>query len=383
MSRTEEDISSRVDITIMRHPTLRTYPASYSELCDTFRPRLARARRTDSGRERFIDFLVPSPVRGRFVAEHASEGGPASIENGFRQAGFGEFGGVHIAHGDVIELSNDAGRELVVKVTSGISHARVEVPYLTPFAGALGASESVSQMEQKSRILDFLPIGQGYEVLKAQVNANAAAHRPRTDWRDFNDDVQKPVSARIAGEVRPVLDLACRQRPRVKYPKSVSTKAKGVALALEVPAFEWHPAQGAPAAPAQIGPVLLTARLGVLFAHGIDGARMQGEFLAAACRQTVQIKSAQPGLIPFQRVQLRVVAEIPDEVAGSRLPLEQTCQRLDAVSIDQQHRQKLMCLATSDKTPKLAETYTFMQVVGIPNPQEWSLLPRIAISENG
>src|ERR1039458_6582483 len=79
MSRTEEDISSRVDITIMRHSTLRTYPTSYSEFCDTFRPRLASARRTDSGRERFIDFLVPSPVRKRFVAEHVSEGRPACI----------------------------------------------------------------------------------------------------------------------------------------------------------------------------------------------------------------------------------------------------------------------------------------------------------------
>jgi hypothetical protein len=69
MSRTEEDVLSRVDITIMRHATLRTDPASYSEVCDTFRSRLACTRRTDSGRERFIDFLVPSPVRGRFVAE--------------------------------------------------------------------------------------------------------------------------------------------------------------------------------------------------------------------------------------------------------------------------------------------------------------------------
>src|SRR5450631_406011 len=55
MSRTEEDIASGVDITIMRDTTLSTYPASYSEVCDTFRPRIAFAKRTDSGRERFID----------------------------------------------------------------------------------------------------------------------------------------------------------------------------------------------------------------------------------------------------------------------------------------------------------------------------------------
>src|ERR1700722_16335482 len=78
MSRTEEDIASGVDITIMR---------------DTFRPPLACARRTNSGRERFIDFLVPGSVRSRFVAEHASDG--------LRQAGLGESGGIHIADRDV------------------------------------------------------------------------------------------------------------------------------------------------------------------------------------------------------------------------------------------------------------------------------------------
>ena len=104
----------------MRNTTLSTYPASYSELCDAFRPRLGMTRRTESGRERFIHFLVPSPVRDRFVAEHASEGRPACIENGLRQAGLGESGGVHIADRDIVELPNDASRAFMVKVTAGI-----------------------------------------------------------------------------------------------------------------------------------------------------------------------------------------------------------------------------------------------------------------------
>src|SRR5216683_4159443 len=137
----------------MRHPTLRTYPASYSEVCDTFRPRLARARRTVSGRERFIDFLVPGPVRSRFVAEHASEERPPRIENGLCQAGLGESGGVHIADGDVIELSNDAGRELVVKVTAGIGDPRVNVRRLAPIAGALRGGEFVSPLPIKVKAI--------------------------------------------------------------------------------------------------------------------------------------------------------------------------------------------------------------------------------------
>src|ERR1700677_459786 len=176
MSRTEEDILSRVDVPIMRNTTLSTYPASYSELCDTFRPRLGSARRTDPGRERFIHFLVPSPVRSRFVAEHASEGGPACIENGLRQAGLSESGGVHIADRDVVELSHDAHRELVVKVTARMADTGAKVRRLTFFAGALCDSQFVGQPPQIPRVLDLLPRGEGREVFKSQIDADAAVH---------------------------------------------------------------------------------------------------------------------------------------------------------------------------------------------------------------
>src|SRR5258707_10741837 len=210
MSRTEEDIESGVDISIMRNATLRTYPPSYSEVCDTFRPRLAGAKRTDSGRERFIHFLIPSPVRRRFIAEHVSEGRPACIKNRLRQAGPGESGGVHIADRDVIELPNDAGREFMVKVTASVDDARVQVSRATPFPGPLRGSELVRQLPEKERVLDLLPVGQGSEVFKTQVDANPAAHRPRMGLRDFNDDVQEPTPACVAGEVRAVLIARAR-----------------------------------------------------------------------------------------------------------------------------------------------------------------------------
>jgi hypothetical protein len=227
MSRTEEDIQSRVDIPIMRYTTLRTDPASYSEVCDTFRPRLARARRTVSGRERFIDFLVPGSVRNRFVAKHASEGRPPCIEHRLCHAGLGESGGIHITDRDVIELSNYAGRELMVKVTTGIGDTGVKVRCLTPFAGTLCGGEFVSQLPQKARVFDLLPGGQGSEVFKSQVNPNAASHRPRLGLGDLHDNVQEPMTAGITGEVRSVLDLAFRQRPRVEHPEGASGEAKG------------------------------------------------------------------------------------------------------------------------------------------------------------
>src|SRR5579863_5271422 len=235
----------------MRNTTLSTYPASYSELCDIFRPRLAVAKRTDSGRERFIDFLVASPVRSRFVAEHASEGRPASIQDGLR------------------------------------------------------------------------------------------------------------LPACIAGEVRSVLDLALRQRPGIEHSEGVSREAKSIPLALEIPAFQGHPAQRAPAAPPQERPIPLTAGLGVLLTDGVDGACMQRQFLAAARGQPIEIEPGRPALVPFQCVLLSLVAEIPDEIAGARLAIEQPSQRLDAVSVHQQHRRKLMRLGGLGKTSKLTETSTF------------------------
>ncbi len=356
MSRTEEDILSRIDITIMRHSTLRTCPTSYSEVCDTFRPRLTCARRTDSGRKRFIHFLVPSPVRSRFVAEHVAEGRPPCIEHGLRQGGLSKSGGVHIAHRDVIELPNDAGRELVVKITARMDDARVDVGSLTAFTGSLRGRELVRQLPQMSRIFDLLPIGQHRELLKAQVDANTAIHRPTIRLRDFDDDVQEPMAACITGEVGSVLDFAFRQRSRVKHPKRVSSETKGLTLALEVTALQWHPAQRPPTAPPQERQVLLAAGLGVLLAHRVDGAGVQRKLFAASGGQPIEIEAGRPALVPFQRVLLGVVAEIPDEIAGARLPVQQTGEGLDAVSIDQQHTPKIVPSRRVRKALKLAET---------------------------
>jgi hypothetical protein len=96
-----------------------------------------------------------------------------------------------------------------------------------------------------------------------------------------------------------------------------------------------------------------------LFADGIEGARVQGEFLATSRGQPIEVKAARPALIPLQGVPLGIITEIPDEVTGTRLPVKQSRQRLDAVAIDQHHRGKLLRLRDLDKTANLAETLIF------------------------
>jgi hypothetical protein len=61
----------------------------------------------------------------------------------------------------------------------------------------------------------------------------------------------------------------------------------------------------------------------------------------------------------LQRVLLSLVAEIPNEIAGARLPVEQSDQRFDTVSIDQQHSPKLVRLSRVRKVSKLSKALNF------------------------
>jgi hypothetical protein len=70
---------------------------------------------------------------------------------------------------------------------------------------------------------------------------------------------------------------------------------------------------------------------------------------------------------------LSIVAEIPDEIAGARLAVEESGKGLDAVSIHQQHLRKLMPSQRSDKALKLTKTSIFRNSKS--SPQERHFLP--------
>jgi hypothetical protein len=103
---------------------------------------------------------------------------------------------------------------------------------------------------------------------------------------------------------------------------------------------------------------------------------MQGEILAAPGGQAIQIKAARPALVPLKGLKLSVVTEIPDEIAGARLAVKQSGERLDAVSIHQQHRRKLMASQISDKTLKLTKISIFRNSKS--PPQERHFLPGVS-----
>jgi hypothetical protein len=64
---------------------------------------------------------------------------------------------------------------------------------------------------------------------------------------------------------------------------------------------------------------------------------MDVEFFAAAGGQHVQVETRRPFLVPFERVLLRIVAEVPDLVHRTALLVKQSVERLHPVAIDKNH----------------------------------------------
>ena len=320
----------------MDSTAITTLPFSFSKPCDTSRPRIwqAAATRTGLGRKRFIHFFIPCAIRNRLVRKHLFEGMPARVQDAFSHAGFGEFRGRHIADHDVIKVTHDLRGSLVQKVCAAVRNLGVDFGNLPLLSGTLRDSKALFEFPIVARMLDFLPVGQRSEVSKTKINADTANRLSFRNVRDFDNDVQKPVAAPILAEAGSVLDLAFRQGAGIEHAECVAGEPEGVALALQVASLERHPAKRALAAIAKERAVELLARLGVLLAHRVDGSGVQSKLLAAACCELVQVEPSGPSLAPFERVFLRIVAEIKDVGNRPRLLVQQAVQRLHTVAVN-------------------------------------------------
>lgn len=327
---------------ITARPFLCLFSEQASKVRDTFRPRIwhGAAIRTYLGGKPFVDFLVPGSCRNRLVFEHASEGRPARIENGFRHAGLGESGGIDIADRDVIELADDARRELMVKIVPAMGDLCVNRIDAALFFGSLCHGQRLFGTTIDALGFDLFAVGEGSEVFQAKVNADCAHWLTGTGRNGVNvdHDIQEPVTLSILGKVAAILDFAVRQGAAVKNAKSVTSETEGVTLTLEVTPFERHPAQRfAATAITQEGSHLLGSRLGVLLTDGIDGTGMEAEFTAGTASEFVEIEPCVPGPVKTQSILLPVVTEIPDKVNSAALFVKQAGQRFNTVSVNKNH----------------------------------------------
>ena len=79
-------------------------------------------------------------------------------------------------------------------------------------------------------------------------------------------------------------------------------------------------------------------------AYGVDGVRVQPEFLSTSGGQDIEVKTTRPKLVPFKRVLLGIVAVVPNVVDRAALLVQQTAERLHAIAVDQIH-----CIIIQDR----------------------------------
>lgn len=273
------------------------------------------------------------------VRKHIPEGRPAGIKNGLRHAGLCQSRGIDVAHGNVIKLANETGRKLEVKVVSAMRQSRVDRFDAPLLVGALRYRQCLLRMPVDVLRPGLLAGRQRGKIFQAKVNADPALGLSymRRIGRNINHDVEESAAARVSGKIGTVLDLPLGQGAAIEYPERVSGQAEGIALALEFTPLDRHPGKRLLGPIAEIRPLLLGSRPGVLPAHCIDGAGMQREFPAAAGGELVQIEPSEPLSAKAQCVLLPVVAVIPDEVARSGLLVQQAVERLHPVAIDKDH----------------------------------------------
>jgi hypothetical protein len=339
MSRTGKDIQSRVDIAIMEMTTTTAYPLPYSKVCDTVRPRVGKASttRTDLGGKALVDFLIPRAMLNSLVREHCTEVRPRSIKNGLGHVGFGQACGVDIANRNIVKVPHDSVREFVQEVLAATVDLGVNLGDSAFLARSLRLAQSVLKRPVPVGILNFLACRKRSELFQPQINADKALERSQGGIAKLDCDIQEPTSASVTAEVRRVRDLALRQLARVEHPESIARKPKRIALTFEVTAFQGNPCERLPAAIAQVWPTTLISRLRVLLTYGVNRPRMQSKFVGTPCGQAIQVEPARPTLIPLECVLLALVAIVPNVVHSAALIVEQSAQRLDSITVDQNH----------------------------------------------
>ncbi len=319
----------------MLSATPHTLPVPFCEAFEPSRTPDQTAIGTGLRRKLLIHFLKPCAMLNSRVREFVPKGRPPCVEDAFRHGGLGEFRGGHVAHRDVIKLLHDAVRELVLKVVAAVCRLRLD---------RLDAARLVRTLRRCQRFLcatvqalcfNFLARAQDSKILQAEVDADAAQWLTQRHVGYFDADVQEPVSARVAREVRTVLDLgADRQRAALEYLELTAVEVEAVRRFSQGAALERHPTERLLATPAQVGPLLLAARLRVLLADGVDRARVQAKLFAAAGCELVKVESGVPAATESQRVFLPLVAVVPDEVDRASLLVKQAIQGLDAVAVN-------------------------------------------------
>lgn len=348
----------------MYHTAITASPHSYSEVCDTARPRIGygATMRADLGSETFVHFFKPGAMLNSLVRQLGAKGRPANIVDRLRHAGSGERTGIDVADHDVIEGCDDGagtGMQVVQPLVGDLGMDGLDTPLL---ARTLRHGQRRLGVAVEMGRGDGAAVAQGGQFLQAQVDADATRWRTGRSGLNFDDNIEIPVAAPITRKIRAIKNFSFGQRPGMEHAKRVAGEPEGIAFALQFPSLQRHPRQGFPAAITQVGTVRQRTGLGIPLTDIVHRAGMQSKLLTASRRQLDQVESRMPASAETQGILLPVVAVVPDKIDGPRLPVQQASQRFDAVSVDQFH----VCLTSTERISSVTAAHALTPAESVP-----------------
>ena len=244
-------------ITIVNRSAVRTHPASYSKLCDTFRPRGGQttARRAQLGTPSLVDFHKDDRVPQGFVAELVAQRRPTGIKHGFGHPCFGQAARADIADGDQAILSHEAIGDLVQVMFSGPFDFSMDCARWLLRACSLCASQRCGMLTADTDVPDLLASRERRQCRQTEIDANLAggiAGRLLALALQIKEPAASPIGCKTAGFDFPVDGSAEPQ------PITTTKEDGGIAVALNgARSLKRHPTQSFLPAPSGRRRILL------------------------------------------------------------------------------------------------------------------------------
>ena len=311
----------------MRRATLRTIPVSYSETLQPSRAADCTAIKTGLGSQSFVDFNIHRLPSGRFVPQHMTEGGPASIQYGLCHPRLGKLAGAHIADDDQGVLPSNLGGLFVKMVTPRVRDLGVDSADTDFVSGTLGLRQRCLIFAVVAERRNLRPVATRCQRLETEIDTDfAVASGQIIDDPALEGDV--PASARILNEsASPVLPFDIARLPEAKPTLKIN---RSVTIDLHRTRNERNPTKGALGSKAGAEAralALRVARYHELPTNGLYSIGMQAQVCGTSGAKFDQIEGRWPPYrTPRQSttlsLSLRRNAEVPHLISRNGVPIK-------------------------------------------------------------
>ncbi|ASJ72728.1 hypothetical protein IMCC3135_13205 [Granulosicoccus antarcticus IMCC3135] len=315
-----ENISSRVNVTIMLNTTFNTLPVSYRKSSYSLRSAQASAFGARSRGIGFIDFSIDNTGLLALVVEHCLEAGPACVKRRLGHRGFCQLRATDISHVDLAASIDQIAAEFMQGICSAIPDFCVNRPG-APFASCpLGLGKLAFQVAIPTS-LQHGAIAAGGNGFQTKIDTYTVLPLgTRAINRDT--DAKIPSTASILSKTtcpEPVIG----KTEAVPYLEVRTCKEDLPVLPVSCPSLEGHPPQRAfiakTLAPPQLATLCRGAFAGVVFGSFLNRTATNVlELLRRTNRVSREVKSGHPPTTLPNHTIRQLVAVVPYLIDFSR-----------------------------------------------------------------